>query len=141
MCTCSLANTSLNISGANTGIGKETAKDFSRRGAKVLSLCRDVEKGNVAAEETMSETGGVVEVIRLDLASLKSVRECADKVLEKEEKIDYLITNAGVMICPHWKTDDGFDMQFGTNHLGHFLLVELLMPLVKKAKEMGSSPR
>ena len=70
-----------------------------------------------------------------------SVRECAKKLLDNEEKIDILINNAGVMNCPNWKTEDGFDMQFGTNHLGHFLLTELLMPLLKESVASGFHPR
>merc|ERR1711997_1035512 len=77
----------------------------------------------------------------LDLASLESVRQCAQALLEKEEKIDYLINNAGVMLCPDWKTEDNFDMQMGTNHLGHFLLTEMLMPLIQKSAASGHHPR
>lgn len=127
--------------GGNTGIGKETARDLSRRGARVIILCRDTNKGDAAAEEITKETHFVVQCVQLDLASLKSVRECAEKILETEEKIDYLINNAGVMMCPYWKTEDGFEMQFGTNHLGHFLLTEMLMPLVKKSAAGGFRPR
>ena len=70
-------------SGANTGIGKETAKDISKRGARVIILCRNIDKAKAAAEEISKETGGAVEVEKLDLSSLKSVRECAQKILEK----------------------------------------------------------
>ena len=70
---------------------------------------------------------------RCDLASLKSVRECAEQLSNSLEKIDILINNAGVMVCPLTRTEDGFEMQIGTNHLGHFLLTNLVMPLVKKA--------
>lgn len=129
------------LTGGNTGIGKETARDLSRRGARVIILCRDTNKGDAAAEEITKETHFVVQCVQLDLASLKSVRECAEKILETEEKIDYLINNAGVMMCPYWKTEDGFEMQFGTNHLGHFLLTEMLMPLVKKSAAGGFRPR
>lgn len=129
------------ILGCNTGIGKETAKELSKRGARIIMLVRDTEKGEKAAEEITKETKGVVEVVKLDLASLKSIRECCDHLKEKETKIDILINNAGVMMCPDWKTEDGFDMQFGTNHLGHFLLTELLLPLVKASAEGGFRPR
>lgn len=127
--------------GANTGIGKETALDLSRRGARIIMLCRSLEKANATAEEIKTVTKGVVDVQELDLASLKSVRNCAKALLEKEEKIDILINNAGVMLCPNWKTEDGFDMQFGTNHLGHFLLTELLLPLLRKSADTGFHPR
>lgn len=127
--------------GANTGIGKETALDLSKRGARVLMLCRSLEKTHITAEEIRATTSNPVEVYKLDLASLRSVRECAEKVQEKEEKIDILVNNAGIMSCPKWQTEDGFDMQFGTNHLGHFLLTELLLPLIKKSRQEGFHPR
>lgn len=127
--------------GANTGIGKETALDLGRRGARLILLCRDQDKAEKAAEEITAATKAVVECVKLDLSSLASVRACAEKLLEKEEKIDILVNNAGVMVCPHWKTEDGFDMQLGTNHLGHFLLVQLLLPLVKKSAESGFRAR
>lgn len=129
------------ITGANTGIGKAAAEDLAKRGARVIILCRSVEKGEEAAAEIKESTGGQVEVRRLDLASLKSVRECAEALVASEDKIDILINNAGVMMCPNWKTEDGFDMQFGTNHLGHFLLTELLMPLIRKSEASGFHPR
>ena len=78
---------------------------------------------------------------KLDLSSLASVRECAAAVLEKEPCIDLLVNNAGVMMCPQWKTEDGFDMQFGTNHVGHFLLTELLLPALRKSAAGGFHPR
>ena len=107
----------------------------------MIILCRDVEKGKAAASDINKETGNPVDVEKLDLASLKAVRECANTLLQKVSQIDLLVNNAGVMTCPKWKTEDGFDMQFGTNHLGHFLLTELLMPLVKKSAETGNKPR
>merc|ERR1719384_2065415 len=121
------------ITGANTGIGKVTAMDLSKRGAKVVMLCRNIEKAEEAAEEIRKATEGKVVVHKLDLASLASVRECAAQLGNSLEKIDILINNAGVMACPQMKTEDGFEMQIGTNHLGHFLLTNLLMPLLKKA--------
>ena len=109
------------ITGANTGIGKVTALDLSKRGARVLILCRNLDKAKEACADIAKEAGGAggaVECEKLDLASLASVRECATKLLNREEKIDLLVNNAGVMTCPNWKTEDGFDMQLGTNHLG-----------------------
>merc|ERR1712192_378898 len=102
-------------------------------GAKAVMLCRNVEAAEVVAEEIRKETEGEVIVHRSDLASLKSVRECAEQLSNSLEKIDILINNAGVMTCPLTRTEDGFEMQIGTNHLGHFLLTNLVMPLVKKA--------
>ncbi|XP_013412744.1 retinol dehydrogenase 13 [Lingula anatina] len=121
------------ITGANTGIGKETAIDLAKRGARVILACRDMKKGQQALEEVsnVSESPNSVVLHHLDLASLKSVRKCADEILKKEEKIDILINNAGVMMCPYTKTEDGFEMQFGTNHLGHFLLTNLLLDRIK----------
>merc|ERR1719150_1217356 len=121
------------ITGANTGIWKATAMDMSKRGAKVVILCRDMEKAEAAAAEVRDATKGEVIVHKLDLADLASVRECAEQLGNSLEKIDILINNAGIMACPKMKTKDGFEMQFGTNHVGHFLLTNLLMPLLKKA--------
>merc|ERR1719430_1327784 len=120
------------ITGANTGIGKYTAPDMSRRGAKVVLLCRDLEKAEAAAEDIRKETKGEILVYRLDLASLRSVRNCAKWMNSSLDKVDILINNAGVMACPEARTEDGFEMQFGTNHLGHFLLTNLLLPVITR---------
>merc|ERR1711936_351086 len=116
------------ITGANTGIGKATAMDMSRRGAKVVILCSDMEKAEAAAAEVRDVTKGEVICHRLDLADLASVRECAEQLGNSLDKIDILINNAGIMACPQMKTKDGFEMQLGTNHIGH-----LLLPQLKKA--------
>merc|ERR1712025_599134 len=121
------------ITGANTGIGKLTALDLSRRGAKIVMLVRDMQKAELAANEIRLETEGEVIIHKLDLASLESVREVAEQLGNSLDKIDILINNAGIMACPEMRTKEGFEMQFGTNHLGHFLLTNLLMPLIKKA--------
>ena len=121
------------ITGANTGIGRSTALELSRRGAGLVLLCRDVGRGEEAAGEIRRETGGEVVVHRLDLSSLKSVRECAEHLNNTLEKVDILINNAGVMVCPEMRTEEGFEMQIGTNHFGHFLLTNLLLPLIKAA--------
>jgi NAD(P)-dependent dehydrogenase (short-subunit alcohol dehydrogenase family) len=110
------------IVGGNNGIGKETAKDLCSRGARVIMLCRSMEKAEEACQEITKEIGKTVEYQKLDLSSLESMRDCAHKLLVQEEKIDILVNNAGVMACLNCKTKDGFDMQLGTNHLGHFLL-------------------
>ena len=120
------------ITGANTGIGKICAKDMSRRGAKVVILCRSMDRGEAAAEEIRKETGGEVVFHKIDLASLLSVQQCAEQLKKTLERIDILLNNAGV-ICPELRTEDGFEMMIGTNHLGHFLLTNLLMPLIKRA--------
>ncbi|XP_070577918.1 retinol dehydrogenase 11-like [Ptychodera flava] len=122
------------ITGANTGIGKETAKDLAGRGARVILACRDLEKANQAAAEVKKTSGNQnVIVKKLDLASLASVREFAADINKEESRLDILLNNAGVMWCPYMKTKDGFEMQFGVNHLGHFLLTNLLLDLLKKS--------
>ncbi|XP_060537314.1 retinol dehydrogenase 13-like isoform X2 [Cylas formicarius] len=123
------------ITGCNTGIGKVTVQDFFERGARVIMACRNREKATQAAEEIKQATAsksnlGEIIVEELDLMSLKSVRSCAEKILAREKRIDLLINNAGVMTCPYGKTEDGFEIQFGTNHLGHFLLTLLLLPRI-----------
>ncbi|XP_071378562.1 retinol dehydrogenase 12 isoform X1 [Centroberyx affinis] len=122
------------ITGANTGIGKETALDMACRGARVVLACRDMTKAYAAADEIRQRSGnGNVVVKKLDLASLQSVRDLAKDVQENEERLDILINNAGIMMCPKWQTEDGFEMQFGVNHLGHFLLTNCLLDLLKKS--------
>ncbi|CAG02360.1 unnamed protein product, partial [Tetraodon nigroviridis] len=122
------------ITGANTGIGKETALDLAQRGARVILACRDLTRARLAADEIRQQSGnGNVVVKKLDLASLQSVRDLAKDVEENEERLDVLINNAGIMMCPKWQTEDGFEMQFGVNHLGHFLLTNCLLNLLKKS--------
>ncbi|XP_048186158.1 retinol dehydrogenase 13 isoform X1 [Perognathus longimembris pacificus] len=120
------------VTGANTGIGKQTALELARRGGHVILACRDMGKCEAAARDIRGETlNHRVSARHLDLASLRSIREFATKVIEEEERVDILINNAAVMRCPHWTTEDGFEMQFGVNHLGHFLLTNLLMDKLK----------
>ncbi|XP_068240695.1 retinol dehydrogenase 12-like [Palaemon carinicauda] len=118
------------ITGCNVGIGKETARELSKRGAKIIMACRDTRKAEKAAAEIQKETGHELVVMKLDLASLASVRAFAEELKAKEKKIHMLINNAGIMMCPFMKTEDGFEMQMGTNHFGHFLLTNLLLPLL-----------
>ncbi|MBB1157336.1 oxidoreductase [Amycolatopsis dendrobii] len=110
------------VTGANTGIGFETARALAHRGARVVLACRDPEKAKDAARRIGRET----QVVRLDLASLDSVREAADEVRGRHDRIDLLINNAGVTNAPG-RTADGFEMQFGVNHLGHFAWTALLL--------------
>ena len=122
------------ITGANTGIGKETALDLAGRGARVILACRDMPKAEEAAKYIRSQTGnGNVHVDKLDLSSFDSIRQFCAKINEREDRIDILINNAGIMMCPKWTTKDGFEMQFGTNHLGHFLLTNLLLDKIRKS--------
>ncbi|XP_058833913.1 retinol dehydrogenase 12-like [Topomyia yanbarensis] len=120
------------ITGANTGIGKETAKELLKRGAKVYIACRSLDKANQARTELIQQTGqSNIHVRELDLSSLESVRNFSKKFLAEEPRLDILINNAGVMACPKALTKDGFEMQLGVNHLGHFLLTNLLLDRLK----------
>ncbi|KAF0292204.1 Retinol dehydrogenase 12 [Amphibalanus amphitrite] len=128
-----LEGTTAVITGANTGVGKETARHLYRRGARVIIGVRSVERGEEARSEIVEsaageqETAGALIVLQLDLASLQSVRDFAQEVLAQADKINLLINNAGVMACPRAETKEGFEMQLGVNHLGHFLLTLLLL--------------
>ncbi|KAJ2948516.1 hypothetical protein O0L34_g7767 [Tuta absoluta] len=127
------------ITGCNTGIGKETVLDFYQRGARVIMGCRSLEKAETARSDientckTISGTGQLI-VEKLDLSSLKSVREFSQKILDSEPQVNILVNNAGVMMCPKGETEDGFETQFATNHLAHFLLTLLLLPRIKNSK-------
>ncbi|XP_051921631.1 retinol dehydrogenase 12 isoform X2 [Hippocampus zosterae] len=122
------------VTGANTGIGKETCREMARRGARVVMACRDLSRADQAAEDIRKSTGnGNVVVRHLDLASLYSVRQFAKDFLDSEDRLDILINNAGVMMCPKWLTEDGFETQFAVNHLSHFLLTNLLLPKLKSS--------
>jgi NAD(P)-dependent dehydrogenase (short-subunit alcohol dehydrogenase family) len=113
------------VTGANSGVGQATAHALAAAGARVILACRNIDKGKAAAA-TMADT---VEVRALDLASLASVREFAESI---DEPVDVLVNNAGVMAVPHRHTADGFEMQIGTNHLGHFALTGLLLDRVRE---------
>ena len=114
------------VTGANTGLGFETARALAARGATVVLAVRDVEKGKKAAARIAGDVG----VQALDLTSLESVRDASAELHAKHASIDLLINNAGVMIPPKQTTRDGFELQFGTNHLGHFALTGLLLDLL-----------
>ncbi|KAG9274012.1 retinol dehydrogenase 12-like isoform X2 [Astyanax mexicanus] len=122
------------ITGANTGIGKETTRDLAKRGARIIMACRDIPKAEVTQREIIEDSGNQNIVIRkLDLSDTKSIREFAEIINNEEKQLHILINNAGVMMCPYSKTADGFEMQIGVNHLGHFLLTFLLIDLLKKS--------
>ncbi|XP_056452802.1 retinol dehydrogenase 12-like [Gadus chalcogrammus] len=122
------------ITGANTGIGKETAVDLAKRGGRIIIACRDMGKADSARAEIVERSGNPDVVIRgLDLSDSKSIREFAQIINREEHQLHALINNAGVMMCPYAKTADGFEMQFGVNHLGHFLLTFLLLELLQRS--------
>lgn len=123
------------VTGANTGIGYETALDLYKKGAKVYVACRNQEKA-LDAIERMKADGGTGELVydQLDLASLQSVKAFADKVINAESSLDLLINNAGIMIPPQAKTEDGFEIQFGVNFVGHFALTGHLFDLLEATK-------
>ncbi|MCL4132489.1 UNVERIFIED_CONTAM: hypothetical protein GTU68_037001 [Idotea baltica] len=120
------------ITGSNTGIGKETAHDLARRGATVIMACRNMNKCKEARKEIILDTRNKeVYCEECDLASMASIKNFAKSVKNSYERIDILINNAGVMRCEKSATNDGFEMQFGSNHLGHFLLTQLLLDKIK----------
>jgi len=122
------------VTGVSAGIGVETARSLAAHGAVAVGAARDLGKAEAATAEVRKDAaanGGSFELIALDLASLKSVRACADKLVEKGQLFDVVIANAGVMATPFGHTADGFETQFGTNHLGHFVLVNKIAPLIR----------
>lgn len=124
------------ITGANSGIGLEAAKVFADRGAQVIMAVRDTEKGETARNLILnSNKEASISVMKLDLADLASVHAFADSFKSQYDSLDLLINNAGVMTPPYSKTKDGFELQFGSNHLGHFALTGLLLPLLKKTPD------
>ncbi len=122
------------VTGANSGIGYEAARALAQRGAKVLLGCRNPTKAQAARDRIRSAAPDAeVEILELDLADLASVRAAAATVKDTVEQLDLLINNAGVMALPLTRTADGFEMQFGTNHLGHFALTGLLIDTLDAA--------
>jgi len=122
------------VTGVSAGLGVETARSLAAHGAQVVGAARDLKKAEAATASVRKESaakGGSFELIELDLANLKSVRDCADHLLERGEPFDVVIANAGVMDTPFGRTADGFETQFGTNHLGHFVLVNRIASLIR----------
>jgi len=123
------------VTGVSAGLGVETARSLAAHGAHVVGAARDLKKAEAATAQVPKDAaanGGSFELVALDLASLKSVRACAEGLLKKGEPFDVIIANAGVMATPFGHTADGFEMQFGTNHLGHFVFVNRISPLIRK---------
>ncbi len=126
------------ITGGASGLGQETARAMAAKGSKIVIPVRDMAKGEAAREELIKAVPGAkIDLIEMDLGSLDSIRKFAEAFNDKYDHIDLLINNAGVMACPYGETSDGFEMQFGTNHIGHFLMTNLLMPAVLKGAENG----
>jgi NAD(P)-dependent dehydrogenase (short-subunit alcohol dehydrogenase family) len=130
------------LTGANSGIGYPAARELARAGATVVLACRDEQKGHAAVERLRREVSGAqVELGLFDLASLQSVRSFAARELERGLPLDLLINNAGVMAPPkRLETADGFELQFGTNVLGHFALTALLLPALERAATQQTAP-
>jgi NAD(P)-dependent dehydrogenase (short-subunit alcohol dehydrogenase family) len=122
------------VTGVSAGLGVETARSLAAHGALVVGAARDLTKAEAATTQVRKDAaahGGSFELVELDLASLKSVRACADRLLAQDEAFDVVIANAGVMATPFGHTADGFETQFGTNHLGHFVLINRIAPLIR----------
>jgi len=122
------------VTGVSAGLGVETARALAAHGAQVVGAARDLAKAEAATAQVRKDAaagGGSFELVALDLGNLKSVRACADALAAKGEPFDAVIANAGVMATPFCNTVDGFEMQFGTNHLGHFVLVNRIAPLIR----------
>ena len=121
------------VTGANSGIGFEAAKEFARKGAEIILACRSMEKGKNAATTIRAEIPDAkLKPMVLDLNALKSVRAFADEFNATYTRLDVLLNNAGIMMVPYGKTEDGFERQLGTNHLGHFALTGLLIDVLLK---------
>jgi NAD(P)-dependent dehydrogenase (short-subunit alcohol dehydrogenase family) len=126
------------VTGASAGLGVETARALASHGAQVVGAVRDLEKARRATEVVVAQAkgGGGLELVQMDLGSLASVRACADALVADGRPFDVIIANAGVMACPKGQTVDGFETQFGINHLGHFVLINRLAPLLKKGSRV-----
>ena len=126
------------VTGANSGLGLQTSLALARKGARVLMACRNPVKAEASLTRIREQVPGAkAELISLDLASLASIEAAAEDVASRTTQLDVLVNNAGVMAIPRTLTADGFEMQFGTNHLGHFALTGRLLPLLRK----GAAPR
>src|SRR5580704_12264578 len=126
------------VTGVSAGLGVETARALAAHGAHVIGAARDLSKAQAATEQVRAQAarGGSLSLVQLDLASLDSVRRCADGLLAAGQPLDVIIANAGVMACPKGTTADGFETQFGTNHLGHFVLVNRIASLLKAGSRL-----
>jgi NAD(P)-dependent dehydrogenase (short-subunit alcohol dehydrogenase family) len=126
------------VTGVSAGLGIETARALAAHGAEVIGAARDLSKAQAATEQvrTQASRGGSLRLVQLDLASLDSARRCADGLTAEGKPFDVIIANAGVMACPKGTTVDGFETQFGTNHLGHFVLVNRIASLLRTGSRL-----
>jgi NAD(P)-dependent dehydrogenase (short-subunit alcohol dehydrogenase family) len=122
------------VTGGYSGLGQETARAMAAKGAHVILSGRDATKLSAAADQIAEQTGAKVDTLVADLSSLASIRAAGEDARERFSHIDILINNAGVMAAPLGRTEDGFETQFGTNHLGHFQLTKKLMPLIEEGE-------
>jgi len=134
----SLAGKRVLVTGVSAGLGVETARVLAAHGAQVVGTARDLDKAHGATKVVRDQAadGGTLELVELDLASLASVRACADGLVASGKPFDVVIANAGVMATPRGKTADGFETQFGTNHLGHFVLVNRVATLLRSGSRL-----
>src|SRR5271168_660667 len=126
------------VTGVSAGLGVETARALAAHGAEVVGAARDLSKAQGATEQVRAQAarGGSLHLVELDLASLDSVRRCADGLLAAGKPFDVIIANAGVMATPKGTTADGFETQLGTNHLGHFVLVNRIASLLRRGSRL-----
>jgi NAD(P)-dependent dehydrogenase (short-subunit alcohol dehydrogenase family) len=127
------------VTGVSAGLGIETARSLAAHGADVVGAARDLKKAETATAQVRRDaaaSGGSLELVALDLGNLKSVRACADELLAKGQFFDAIIANAGVMATPFGHTADGFETQFGTNHLGHFVFINRIAPLLRNGSRL-----
>src|SRR5271168_858334 len=126
------------VTGVSAGLGVETARALVAHGADVVGAARDLVKAKeaTAGVRAAAKIGGGFDLVELDLASLDSVRVCANALVDDGGPLDLVIANAGVMACPFGKTADGFETQFGANHLGHFVLVNRIASLMKPGSRL-----
>jgi len=131
-----LAGKVIIVTGGNSGLGYESVKAFAAKGAEVIMASRSTDKGEEARTENLKTSPGAkISVMQLDLGDLESVRNFASAFKERYQKLDVLLNNAGIMIPPYFTTKDGFEGQFGINHLGHFALTGLLMDVILKTEK------
>ena len=127
------------VTGPTSGLGEETTRVLSRKNATVIMAARNIKKAESVANEILAENKNAkIDIEELDLTSLESIKNFSHQIFKKYKNLDCLINNAGIMACPYSKTKDGFEIQMGTNHLGHFALTGQLISLLKKTPNSTS---